>query len=300
MLYYRALDSAERSAEIGDWIADLPYLGTIFIANVTFTKPISQQIASLPRLYSLNVLFSKNVQLPVIPSNVFLPLTELIIYDSDLSGAFPDLGPYPNLTRLELSGTQVDGTIPASLGSHQYLSSITLVSGRLSGTIPKELGQLSKLRFLYLYGNSLTGTIPPELASLPLLIQFHVNDNKLNGTIPRELASQYISYQRMKNNQFTGTIPVEYASMTYLYELDVSGNKLTGTIPTGLASLPYLTLFNVSNNPLSGCYNVTFQRANQCDVSSTNLCCIPTNPQCFTTAVQCKSVKSTRVTRVKS
>lgn len=274
--------------EIGSWITKLPYLKRISFSNVTFSAPISDRIALAPALAFFSLFHSKNVQFPTFTTGIAAPLREIAIINTDLAGEFPDLRPFPNLTRIDIYENQIDGVLPAYLGGLTRLQWLSIHNNKITGTIPIELTQLPNLRGFFAHGNRLTGTIPSEFGAMELLIQLHLSNNQLNGTIPKQLASAYVSYQRYNGNKLTGSIPVEYGLMTYLYDFDVSNNLLTGTIPMGLKDLPYLLSFNVSNNPLSGCFNVTFQRGDKCDISSTNLCCIPTNPQCLKANVECK------------
>lgn len=214
-----------------------------------------------------------------------------------MGGEFPDLRPFQNLSSLSFVNNQIDGALPSYLGrNYNLLRGIILRNNRLTGSIPIEITQIPLLQSFYVTGNRLTGTIPPEFGAIVGLRQLHFSNNQLNGTIPRQLASGSVLYQSYNGNKLTGTIPAEFGTMTYLLSFDVSDNQLTGTVPAGLKDLPNLAYFNVSKNPLSGCLNGTFSQANlRCDVSATNLCCVPTNVQCITSNVNCKYLRPVNV-----
>ena len=67
------------------------------------------------------------------------------------------------MTKVELSGESLSGTIPASLGTLFELTHLDLSSNSLTGDVPTELGWLHNLTSLKLSGNSLTGCLPVAL-----------------------------------------------------------------------------------------------------------------------------------------
>ena len=67
------------------------------------------------------------------------------------------------VTRVELSGESLSGSIPPELGALLELTHLDLSSNSLTGDIPAELGLLSNLEEIRLSGNSLTGCIPVAL-----------------------------------------------------------------------------------------------------------------------------------------
>ena len=84
---------------------------------------------------------------------------------------------------IDLSGTELTGTIPAALGSCSALTHLYLQSNSLSGTVPASLGNLSALTYLRLNSNSFTGTVPAWLGSLSALTYLALGDNSLTGTV---------------------------------------------------------------------------------------------------------------------
>ena len=67
------------------------------------------------------------------------------------------------VTKLDLSGESLSGSIPPELGRLWGLTHLNLSSNSLTGETAPELGDLSNLRQVLLSGNSLTGCIPLAL-----------------------------------------------------------------------------------------------------------------------------------------
>ena len=75
-------------------------------------------------------------------------------------------GTSERVTGLDLGGKDLDGTIPAELGSLTNLVHLGLSGNQLTGEIPGELGGLTNLQTLWLSGNQLTGCIPNGLRGI--------------------------------------------------------------------------------------------------------------------------------------
>ena len=156
------------------------------------------------------------------------------------------------VTKLQLHGNNLTGSIPPELGSLSYLTDLNLDGNRLSGSIPPELGSLPYLTGLHL-GNNELSEIPPELGSLSRLTTLRLHNNRLSGSIPPELGSlSSLTWLEFDNNRLSGSIPPELGSLSNLKELHLVDNRLSGSIPPELGSLPYLTALNLGGNRLTG------------------------------------------------
>ena len=188
-------------------------------------------------------------------------VTRLDLLGNALSGSIPkELGKLSNLTRLNLGfnsrlGTfnQLTGMIPKELGSLSNLTSLDLSNNALSGSIPSQLGNLSNLTSLDLSNNALSGSIPSQLGNLSNLTSLILPGNRLTGMIPTELGSlSNLTSLDLSRNRLTGMIPTELGSLSNLTSLDLSRNRLPGRIPTELGSLSNLTSLILFRNRLSG------------------------------------------------
>ena len=115
------------------------------------------------------------------------------------------VGSHPvRVVALDLSRTELNGSIPAQLGALDALVDLRLSGNRLTGAIPPELSRLTDLRTLRLDGNALTGPIPKKLASLRLLEDLRVGGNRLTGC--RENI-HYAFYRFLSPEQFPVCLP---------------------------------------------------------------------------------------------
>ena len=113
------------------------------------------------------------------------------------------------------------------------VTGLDLTGNQLSGRIPSSLGSLSNLKHLSLSGNELTGPVPPELGNLTNLQGLHLDDNQLTGSIPSGLGGlNNLTRLNLAENGLTGPVPQELGSLTSLEGLALGGNQLSGTIPT--------------------------------------------------------------------
>lgn len=157
------------------------------------------------------------------------------------------------VTGLDLSGNNLDGTIPADLGNLTSLQSLNLGENNLTGQIPSELGQLSNLVQLWLYDNDLSGDIPPELGNLNNLMVLYLQNNSLSGVIPPQVGNmESLFILSLAVNQFSGEIPSELGQLTNLIQLWLYDNDLSGEIPPELGNLSNLNFLIARNNQFTG------------------------------------------------
>ncbi len=158
------------------------------------------------------------------------------------------------VTRLELSGNNLQGTLPDEIGQLGDLTVLNLGGNHLSGHVPVEIGQLTFLEALNLEENQLTGTIPSEIEHLENLETLHLAGNQLSGDLPAALEHlEALETLVLGDNAFSGSIPPEIGQLHALIHLDLSINRLTGSLPEEIGSLRNLARLNVASNPeLSG------------------------------------------------
>ena len=157
------------------------------------------------------------------------------------------------VTSLDLSGNQLTGTIPETLGQLNNLQSLNLTDNELTGLIPETLGQLNNLQSLNLAYNELTGPIPEALGQLDNLESLNLDSNKLTGTIPEALGNlNNLKILDLSSNGLAGTIPEALGQLNNLERLSLAGNELTGPIPEALGQLDNLESLNLDSNKLTG------------------------------------------------
>ena len=181
------------------------------------------------------------------------------------------------VTKLELFGQNIAGTLPTEIAVLPYLQSIALIYNNFTGTIPSEYGTIKNLNNLELHINLLTGTIPDELWNAVEMIRFNVNENMLTGTVstkigrlskllgffisdnmytgtlPTEIGNAgLLTYMRFDSNSLSGNLPTWLGQCTQLKELWAQNNDWTGTIPSELGLLQELVNFRVNSAQISG------------------------------------------------
>ena len=179
-------------------------------------------------------------------------VTVLNLSNSELAGTIhPELGNLDNLQTLNLSQNRLAMTIPPELGNLANLQVLHLHINQLTGAIPTELGKLTSLQWLRLDSNQLTGTIPAELGNLASLRRLSLPENQLTGTIPSQLSKlANLEWLALAKNQLTGSIPAQLGNFPNLQRLELWDNQLTGSIPTELGRLTNLEVLDLSDNQL--------------------------------------------------
>ena len=115
-------------------------------------------------------------------------LTELILFDSSLTGELPsELANLSSLRKLEVQKNSLIGSIPTELGLMTTLEVMTIDGNYFDGSVPSEIGSMRSLTSLTLARNQLTGSLPSELGKLTNLQDLILSMNELSGMIPSEV-----------------------------------------------------------------------------------------------------------------
>ncbi|CDP05584.1 unnamed protein product [Coffea canephora] len=231
-----ALDLGDNGLKdiIPAWIGEsLSILRFLRFQSNNFHGPISDTLCQLSLL--------RLVQLQV-----------LNLSQNHLTGRIPDkIGNLKQIETLDLSMNALFGAIPESLSdlyslnSLNFLTYLDLSGNNLQGSIPHEIGQLPKLTDLLLSDNSLNGTIPTNLWQLTKLQAFDVDYNSLTGC-------EYLSELNLSNNLLSGRVPLCLGNLRALLFLNLANNSLSGQIPSSLGNLRRLSTLHLNGNKFVG------------------------------------------------
>ncbi|KAJ0980460.1 hypothetical protein J5N97_008715 [Dioscorea zingiberensis] len=241
------------------WLSNLSSLGYLNLNFVDLSK-------SPNLLQSLNTLSSTMFEINLSTCKLHVPLslqhvnlTNLRVLDlsgNDVNSTVPQwLFKLTSLEKLDLSFNSFQGLVPSAIGNLTSLKVLSLANnGVLQVGIPTTLGNLCMLNTLDLSGNSY---ISGDLSDLGetfsgcikhSLQTFSWVSSELSGSLPHWL--QNFKSLKMLNlyvNSFYGEIP-EF-ELPSLLKLDISRNKLNGTISKNLGkSFPRLVFLDISIN----------------------------------------------------
>eukprot|EP00250_Pteridium_aquilinum_P022161 c25313_g1_i2 orf=457-2898(+) len=158
-----------------------------------------------------------------------------------------------HVTRLNLAGLNLAGSISPSLALLPALSHLDLSYNLLSGSLPGSLFRPhSALQHLNLSFNLLSGALPDSLANLSALLTLDLSFNHFVGEIPPSLG-HCKSLQRLylEETGLTGRIPPEILQLPALIAIIIFGEKsgalLEAVVPEKFASCPSIRSLALSN-----------------------------------------------------
>lgn len=160
-----------------------------------------------------------------------------------------------HITKLEINGNNLVGSLPAALQNLQYLEVLTIFNEHnMTGNIPPELGSLSYLRELGFGNDDLSGPIPDELRYLTNLEVLLLGDGGYSGEIPvwiKDLSN--LESLSFFYNEMSGIIPAEVCQLSNLKMLRIFGIPgMGGTMPDCLGNLHKLQYLDLSWMDLTG------------------------------------------------
>lgn len=154
---------------------------------------------------------------------------------------------YGDIIGVNLSDNNLNGVLPAQLGSLTRLQQLYLQKNKLSGSLPAELGRLVGLIYFVVHTNQLSGTVPPIFSGMTYLSDLYLYNNRFSGTLPPLVASTL----DVSNNQFVGEFPSTVGSpVRPVWTIAASNNGFTSISPS-LSLCPSLVRFDFNNNELT-------------------------------------------------
>jgi Leucine-rich repeat (LRR) protein len=128
------------------------------------------------------------------------------------------------------------------------LRELRLAENELQGDLPASIGSLAALEVLELQGNKLT-SLPIEMRELTCLRVMNVSSNQLSG-VPMDLFKTGLVELIASKNRFEGPF-FTCSSAPNLQELNISNNSLKSLCDAESIDLPALKSLNVSTNRLT-------------------------------------------------
>ncbi|XP_065874435.1 probable LRR receptor-like serine/threonine-protein kinase At1g67720 isoform X3 [Euphorbia lathyris] len=92
----------------------------------------------------------------------------------------------PRITKIALSGKNLNGNIPPETNSMDKLEELWLDGNFLTGSLP-DISNLVNLKIVHLENNNLSGSLPKYMGSLRNLRELYIQNNSFSGVIPRAL-----------------------------------------------------------------------------------------------------------------
>jgi hypothetical protein len=138
-----------------------------------------------------------------------------------------------DVQELDLTSSNLQGTVPTELGSLTRLYRLAVGSNQLHGALPSTLVNLVELEHFEVYRNDLTGPLP-EWKNFTRLKRILVHKNRLTGTLSSDLCLlDNLHSLDLFQNDFHASIP---DCLSNLSTLQIQDTGLTGIIPHGLCS----------------------------------------------------------------
>ncbi|KAF2320666.1 hypothetical protein GH714_029894 [Hevea brasiliensis] len=195
------------------------------------------------------------------PNLVFLSLS-----GNQLTGDIPvSIGAMVSLVVLDLSGNSLSGSIPSSIGNCSFLNAMDLSFNKLSGEIPLSFSRLNQLRSLHLSNNKLTGSLPSSFLNLSNLETLDLGNNRLSSEIPPWIGSGFADLRilSLRSNAFFGEIPSTLSNLSSLQVLDLAKNNLAGSIPVTFGDFKAMSLEQYINEypPYGKCRGVYYEES---------------------------------------
>ncbi|PHU18606.1 hypothetical protein BC332_14301 [Capsicum chinense] len=212
--------SCNMRGEIPKFFSNLTSLVILILANNSLSGAIPYWLFNLSALSVLDLSMNnfKGVIPPTIQLKSYPYPTTISLADNNLQGPIPSK--FENFNVIDLSLTNLVGSIPTQIGEVHGIRSISLSGNKIHGPIPESLCQAANVL-------QLTRTVPKELERVTSLRYLDLNGNEFEGSFPTAIQKfQDLEMLNLAGNRFEGWIPK---------------NNLSGPLPENLDGLKMMT-----------------------------------------------------------
>ncbi|GJP37159.1 hypothetical protein CLOM_g21598 [Closterium sp. NIES-68] len=177
-------------------------------------------------------------------------LRRLVLASNILSGSITALSLPPSLRVLDLSRTEVSGSLPSTILSLSALAHLDISRTSIAGSLPSTLARLSRLTYLNIGAENITGRVE-DLSWLSSLTNLHTLEMDFMLGVNGDLSAltfltalKAMQSLTISNVVWTGELPALLGSLTSLTYLDLSGIS-TSQFPRWVMELTALQYLNV-------------------------------------------------------
>lgn len=244
---------------IPEYLGLLPSIESIALADIpSLTAPIPESITQSRTLKSFSLSSLSNFQAPI-PSDWSnaTSMTYMAFYGIPMTGSVPSRLP-PKLSTFSATITFLSGSIPQTFIDSPDLQNVFMTESRLSGTIPSPTNPSASNLVFYFVSRSTVTDMHPDVLMCPKLQQINFSHNKLTGLLPPKLyydqkGQSPLTSIFLHDNEFVGEIPNQYFDkMPNLTYLELQRNNLSGALPWSLANRTTWTSLDFSSNSFFG------------------------------------------------
>ncbi|XP_068639584.1 receptor-like protein EIX2 [Aristolochia californica] len=256
------------------WVSGLASLRALDMDSVDLSMVNDNWVEAVNHLPLLEDLRLTNCFLSSMTSSLpnvnFTSLRVLHLNGSSFNSTIPDwVVNVTGLVSLDLSQSDLYGSIPVELGEFPYLEELNLgFNENLTANISELLGgSWKKIKSIILKENKLHGEIPTNIGNMSLLEELDLASNNIQGTLPgtigkpcstsnsdcfADTALSNLKVFDMNTNRLSGELPGWLGGLKSLVHLHLGNNNLRGSIPSSVWSLRNLQSINLSGNQLNG------------------------------------------------